>query len=390
MKRVLFVSNCEKRGNTTGLTGKALKAFEDIDSSSLELNLFDIGFFDVDHNPNDYPVNKYYALPKYPLETFVRSIPGLRAWYAEQVIVSTFRMIMKKNRFDYVLLYHIPAFANRIVDICHANNTICIFLPGGSDILRVGRRVKNRLMKAFSKVDFVVGGINSNTVLGAQSIYHVPENKIKTKKNYISGIRVLMGIDKSLSRCEMSKIVGIEESDYNIVCSYNAYPSHRHKQIIEAIAENRNVLPRNYQLVFPMTYGGSSSYVQEIRQMCTREGLRAVFLTSFLSPEQMAYLHLITDLFIEIQPTDAGNAFMMEALFAGNKIVTGRWLKYRQFEQFGVPYFLIEKQEDLSKMLYSIFEGQVTAKVPQELIDMFTIPSDYDKSKFWRNLFEIG
>ena len=81
---------------------------------------------------------------------------------------------------------------------------------------------------------------------------------------------------------------------------------------------------------------------------------------------------------------------MIEALFASNKIVTGRWLKYRQFEQFGVPYFLIDDPEDLSKMLYRIFEGQVTAKVPQELIDMFTIPSDYDKGKFWRDLFEIG
>ena len=389
MKKILIVSKCVMRGDTTGLTGKFLKVLNDIDSSLLEIYLFDIGFFEVPHNPENYQVSHYYGLPKMHIEKLIRKIPKLRSWYAEQIIVAKYRKIFKYNDFDAVVLFHIPACADELTSIAHKNNSKVVFYPGGSDILRVSGTIKKRLKKAFDKAEYVVGAVNSNTILGARDIYNVPEFKIKMKKNYLSGVRTLMQIDKSLSREEMMQNVGLDIADYNIVCGYNGYPFHRHKHIIDALASNISVLPDNYQLIFPVTYGASQEYIRELRDMCFAAGLKAVFLTSFLSIEQMAYLHLVTDLFIEIQPTDAGNAFMIEALFAGNKIITGRWLNYKQFEQFGEPYYLIDKPEDLSEMLAKIFTHQIAeAHVPQELIDMFTIPKGYRSSDFWRELFD--
>ncbi len=375
------------RGNTTGLVGKFLDSLKGLEKSYFEINLLDIGFFDIKHNPQNYPVDFYYDLPHKPIERLVRKLPGLRTRYAEELIISCFRRIVSEKKINVVILYHIPSFADRLTDICHKYNIRVIFYPGGSDILRVNNKTKKRLMDAFSKVDYVVGGINSNTIIGSKDIYSVPEDKIKTKKNYISGVKMLMELDREKPRSEMMQIVGMDFADYNIVCSYNGYPAHRHKQIIQALADNKDVLPKNYKVIFPMTYGCGKDYVEELSQACVKEGLNATFITSFLSAEQMAYLHLVTDLFIEIQPTDAGNAFMIESLYAGNKIVTGRWLNYKQFEQFGEPYYLIDRPEDLSAMLRLIFTGQAKEiKVPQQLIDMYTIPQNYDKYEFWRIL----
>lgn len=387
MKKILVVSNCVMRGDTTGLTGKFLNTLNEIDSSLLEINLYDIGFFDVPHNPENYQVSHYFGIPKKSIEKLVRRIPKIRSWYAEQITIAEYRKIFLNNQFDAVILLHIPSYAAKLTAIAHNNNSKVVFFPGGSDILRVSTTVKKKLQKAFNEADFVVGDVNSNTILGAQEIYNVPDSKIKTKRNVLAGVRTLMQIDKSPSREKMMQKVGLDIADYNIVCGYNGYPSHQHKRIIEALASNISVLPDNYQLVFPVTYGASQEYVEELREMCATVGLKAIFLTSFLSDEQMAYLHLVTDLFIEIQPTDTGNAFMIEALFVGNKIVTGRWLKYRQFEQFGEPYYLLDKPEDLSEMLEKIFTHQIAeVAVPQELIKMFTIPKGYRGSDFWKEL----
>ena len=389
MKKILVVSACAMRGDTTGLVGKFLNSIKDLDKSLYEISLFDIGFFEGRHDPQKYPVANYYGLPSSAIEPIIRRIPYLRSRYAEHIIVSTLDMILRESHFDAVLLHHIPAFADRLVSITQKNGVKMIFYPGGSDILRVDDRTRKRLQNAFLLVDYVVAAIGSNNAIAAKDIYHVPENKLRLKPTYLKGVGFLMEANKTLSKEEMMDIVGIGKADYNIVCSYSGYPEHRHKVIIEALVRNKEVLPRNYQLVFPMTYGAPSGYIEELRKMCADAGLNATFLTSFITNEQMAYLHLVTDLFIEIQPTDAGNAFMIEALFARNQIVTGSWLNYKQFEQFGVPYYLIDNLEELSRMLNKIMMGRIQKPVvPQELIDMFMVPKNYRSAFFWENLFQ--
>lgn len=390
MKKVLIVSGCYMRGDTTGLVGKFLNTIKDIDKKFLNISLFDIGFFDVKHNPSNYPVDCYYGLPVNRIESIIRKLPRFRSWYAEYLIVSTFKKLLKKNYYNAVILHHIPTFADRLVSISHQYKTQIIFYPGGSDILRVDERLKKRLMYAFSKVDYVVGAVDSNVILKSKEIYHVPDSKIKLRKTYLSGVRMLMSVDAKISKNEMMKIVGIPNANYNIVCSYNGYKEHRHSIIIDSVIKNKGNLPRDYQLVFPMTYGAPQGYIDELRKKCSEAGLNAVFLTSFITNEQMAYLHLVTDLFIEIQPTDSGNAFMIEALFAGNRIITGSWLNYRQFEQFGIPYHLIDSIEELPEMLCCIFSKCIARPViSNELINYYKIPKDYSSSSFWEDLFSI-
>lgn len=385
-KNILVVSICDMRANTIGLIGKFLDSLKDIDKSILELSLLDIGFFDVKHDPSKYPVDHYYNLPSKRIESFVRKIPKIRSWYAEELIIATFRNIVKSIHFDAIILYHIPKCADRLSEIAHHYNSKIIFYPGGSDILRVGEKTRKRLMKAFDKADYVVGAINSNTIIQAKNLYNVPEDKLRLKRNYLSGIKVLMDINREVTREEMSKIVGLPYSDYNIVCSYNGNHEHRHKEIIEALKNNMDYLPKNYQAIFPVTYGGNPEYVDELRMMCNDVGLNAFFITSFLTNDQMAYLHLITDLFIEIQPTDAGNAFLIEALYSKNQIITGSWLNYVQFEQFGVPYHLIDNPIDLADKLNEIFTHKVTIpSIPSKLLEMYTIPHGYRKESFWQN-----
>lgn len=387
MRNILIVSICPMRGSSIGLIGDFLLNFRNRNKYSCQISLLDIGFFDIEHNPASYAVDYYYSLPKTIVEPLIRKIPWLRTKYAERLAILSFKRIIKNNRYDLVVLYQIPMFADKLTEIAHSNGVKIAFVPWGSDILRVSAKDGKRLLEAFSEVDYVVGAAASNTIIAAKEKYNVPCEKIVQAKTFVNGVQSLMKAKGILSREEMSENVGIPYSDFNIVCSYNGYNGHRHKTIINAVLKNKDVLPHNYQLVFPMTYGATPAYIDEIKKTCHENGLNAVFLLEYLSNEQIAYLHHITDLFVEIQPTDNGNAFMIEALCAENKIITGRWLGYKQFEQFGVPYYLIDKLDELPQMLRDILTHQVSdIKIPNKLLELFTFPEGFDGFSIWNEL----
>lgn len=397
MKKILIVSPCGKRRDTIGLVGFLLADLKDLDRQKYHISLLDTNSVEK-HNPKDYDVEEYHGLDKYWYSGLVRLIPRIRAYHYIYCAVSTYRRLINEKEYDIVLVYQVPVYADQIVSIAHRRGVKVAFEPFGSDILRVNEARKKRLKQAFRDVDVVIGRPKTGTMIAAQEMYNVPDEKIREQKLVVKGVKTICEVKGKKSRKEMMADMDIPYSDYNIVCGYSGRMSHRHKDIIDSLIKVKDVLPKGYQIVFPMTYGAGThheivlEYAAELKSICESAGLKATFLTKFLSEEHLAYLHLVTDLFIEIQPTDNGNAFMIEALYAENQIVTGRWLNYQQFEQFGTPYYLIDRPEDLPQMLRRIFAHEIKkAIVPSALLDYLKISEDYNPGTYWARLFdELG
>ena len=395
MKKVLIVSSCVKRRNTIGLIGELLSVLKGIDHSKYHLSLFDTNFFEKNHKREDYEVDSYHTLDKNWADGIMRRIPYFRTNYENKIIIKTYTRLIDEHKYDVIIVYQIPSYADSLVAIAHSNGAKIVFEPLGSDILRVSDATKSRLIKAFSEVDGVCGYDKSGTLIAAKDIYNVPDCKIFKQIAYVKGVKILMDLRGKLSRHEMTGSIGLPFSMYNIVCGYSGRESHRHKMIIESLIRVKDYLPEDYLIIFPMTYGAGPhheriiKYASQLKKVCDEAGLKTAFLTSFMTEVQVAYLHLVTDLFIEIQPTDNGNGFMVEALYAENQIVTGRWLNYERFEQFGIPYHLIDTPEDLPGMLKRIFTGEEgNIRVPQALLEHFKIPDGYNQSSFWEKLFD--
>ena len=388
MKQYLVVSSCTTRGNSGGLTAGLINHMNSVKSGNFEISLFDIGFFNYKRCIDAYNVKDYFVFPTHCIDRLIRKIPMIRGYYAERIIAKAFDNLLCDKHFDLVIIHEIPAFADRIVTIAHNHGAKVIFYPWGSDILRRTKKIKKRLKNAFDEVDYVTGNIGSNCTISVVDDYGVSETKLRLKKKmYLKGIKTIDEVKGMYSKKEMLSRIGLPPSDYIIVCGYNGYGAQRHKLIIESVSENLSVLPDNYLLVFPITYGCNEQYYIELNELCIKNDLNACFLREYLTDEQMAFLHLSTNLFIEIQPTDCGNAFMIESLYANNQIITGKWLKYRQFEQFGVPYYLIDKPEDLSNMLYRIFSGkEQPAIVPKELRNLYNYPTLSQEDDIWSSL----
>lgn len=387
--RLLIVSSCQMRGNTAGLLGTFLSSFGDIQKEGCKIELYNIGFFNKKNNPSLYDVDKYWVYPSCKVESFVRKIPLVRSVYAQEVIVRYFDWILQKRNFDLIIVFQVQSYSDRLIKLAHKRGVKVMLVPWGSDILRASKRERRHLMKAFSDTDFVLGNERSNAIIASKNVYNVSENKIRLQKIYLKGVQEIIKIRGKKNRDEMASELGFPSSNYIIVCGYNAAKEQRHEAIIDAILKNKEFLPEDYLLVFPVSYSGNKNYIIELQERCMANNLNSHFITSFISDEQMAYLHLVTDLFIQIQPTDCGSAFMIEALYAQNRIVTGKWLSYVQFEQFGIPYHLIERVEDLDVVLKNIFlDKEERISIPQELLDMYTIPEKYRPSDFWESILK--
>lgn len=388
MKRILIISPCQMRGETTGLIGKFLVNFENIDKSEYEIDLYDTNYLlGEKHVAKNYPVSNYYSIPNNLTGRIVRTIPKIRSYYAKTITLRILKKILSEKKYDLLIVYQIPYFCDCVIDIAHQEGVKVLMHPWGGDILRVSKEKQERLKRAFAKTDYVKATKNSNCAIATDEVYNVEPSKLKLSIPFLSGIRTLMGINKALGRKEMSNIVGIPVSNSNIICGYSGEETQRHLMMIEAFSKNKEYLPEDYQLLFPVTYCAQASYVQQLKVACEEKGLNAIFFTEYLSNDQMAYLHLLADLIIQIQPWDNGSAFMIESLYCGSQIITGKWLNYRQFEQFGMPYHLIDRPEDLPDMIRKIYTGEVgKPKVPQQLIEMYTIPKDYKRGGFWIEL----
>ena len=384
--KILIICHCSLRGNSIGLIEEFLTQFDSLKKDGCQIDLFDTNFFEC-HNPSDYKVDNYYYLNLGIVDRIARKIPGLRVKYLHKKILQQLEELLRVGNYDLVVMYSVPPYSDKAVDVAHKYGTKITLFPWGSEVLRAKGEVAEAVKRAHIDADFIAGHEGANLLINARDNYKVEAKRIKARKTFPKGVQILKEIIGKQNRKEMSSDIGIPYAEYNIICGYSGREGHRHKEIIEAIYANKEELPNNYQLVFPVTYACEGKYIEELKSICSEKGLNAVFLTKYMSDEHIAKLHLLTDLYINIQPSDNGNSFMTEALYAGNKIITGRWLNYSQYEKYGIPYYLIDKIEDLTVILNKLFKCELDeVEVPKALKKEYEMPEGYDNGKIWREM----
>lgn len=385
-KQILIISECTKRSGSEGLTTQLVSLLNRIKEPICNVSVFN-RFLARGNHVSDYPNNDYYYIPTSLFLLYLLRIPMFGNWLRIQLVSYRLKRVFKNHKFDLMIIYQIPNYSHKLVRIAHAFECKVMLRPWGSDVLRASRKEQNSIRKAYHEAEYIGGDPDSNVIKNARQLYSVPENKIVNLLSSFKSVNRIFELKGLYSREQMSQDLSIPLNRKNIICGYNLGEGQRHKLIIEQINSIKQYLPSDYQLIFPITYGwnkDSLQYKESLKLLCRQYGLNAVFLEKFLTTDQMVYLHLITDLFITIQPTDSGNAFLIEALMSGNQIITGKWLSYTQFERFGSPFYLCEKPEDLGKVLKDYFTNAVPPVYPSKsLIEDFIERTKVSPEERW-------
>ncbi len=285
----------------------------------------------------------------------------IREWVIRYKQNRFFSKYSRNREFDIVNI-HFPkrhlAFAYKYLRLMSSKMVVS---PWGSDILRQPQNALDELRDLYQHADYIT--TSTKNPLG-QKIQK--EFKIEDER-FVGGIIGSDIVDyavkygDTISQEDAKSRFGLS-GKYVITCGYNRKVPQRHKVIVEAIDQVRNQLPENLTLLFPMTYANPKTdydYVQEIKQFCQDKQLSAVFVTDYLSVEDVYKLRKSTDMFVHIQTTDAFSGSVQEYILCDKKIVHGSWIKYGELEQYKpLFYYPVEDLNSLGDVIVNAYNSE--------------------------------
>lgn len=303
------------------------------------------------------------------------------SWFRHQIIkykqCRFFSKFCKHKRYDIINIHFPNKYMSYVYKYLRSITGNIVITPWGSDVLRKPRKDLKQLSLLYKKSDYVTS--STNTPLGKKIL-----QEFKVSPEIMVGncwgsdvIDYAIKFGESITIAEAKKQYGLS-GRYVITCGYNGIYHQRHKDIITAIGDVKDRLPVNLTLLFPMTYLKRDIYMAECQQECKKKDLDAVFLTEYMSIEDVYKLRKATDMFVHIQTTDADSSTIKEYILCDKKIVHGSWIRYEDLENYSpLFYFPVDNLNDLGEVIVKAYNSD-NIKIPQGIID-------YVKKSGWDN-----
>ena len=316
---------------------------------------------------------------------------GLRVFATKYKQIRFFSKYSKDRRYDIINIHFANRYMSFVYKYLRAMSDNIVITPWGSDLLRRPKDNLDQLSILYKKADYITIPANSTGQIGKMLM---TDFKIEPKKlvgsfwgSDIVDFAIKYG--DSISQEDAKAHFGLE-NNYVITCGYNKQEAQQHKIIIQAIDQVRDQLPNNLTLLFPMNYGGwttTEKYGEEIKKECEKRNLQAVFVTNYLSVEDLYKLRKATDMFIHVQTSDAGARSVFEYILCNKKIINGSWIRYIILEKYKpLFYFPVDKLENLGEVIVQAYNSD-NIKIPQEVMEIVLSRGWNNNIKMLNDLF---
>lgn len=301
-------------------------------------------------------------------------IRRLRVFATKYKQIRFFSKFCKNRRFDIVNIHFPNRYMSFVYKYLRVMSKNIVITPWGSDLLRRPKKNLEQLSLLYKNADYVTLPASSTSPIVRIVLKDFKVDPQKLVGSFWGTDLVDFAIKngKSISQDDAKIHFGLL-GRYVITCGYNKQEEQRHKDIILAIDQVRDQLPNNLTLLFPMTYGNwttQAGYLDNLNEECKKRNLHAVFVTDFLSVEELYKLRKATDMFIHVQTTDAGARSVYEYILCEKKIVQGSWIKYAKLESFSpLFYFPVDKLENLGVAIVKAYQSE-KIEIPQGVMDI--------------------
>ena len=312
----------------------------------------------------------------------------LRSWVIKHRQCNYFSKFSKDKKFDIVNIHFPNKYMSYVYkDLRKISNNI-IVTPWGSDILRRDNKYLKQLSVLYENADYIATSSISPLGKKIKDTFNINPNKIVGNFFGSDVIDFAIKNSYSISQEDGKRRFGLN-GRYVITCGYNQRRQQRHKEIIDSIYKVKNQLPKNLTLLFPMSYGKTANEtdLNECKLLCRDYGLDALFITDFLTIEDIFKLRMATDMFVHVQTTDAGSGSVQEYILCDKKIVHGSWIKYEELEAFQpLFYFPVDRLEDLGNVIVKAYNSD-KIEIPQEVKEIIKRSGWEYKSKLMNDFF---
>ena len=265
------------------------------------------------------------------------------------------KLRLSGGHYDIVDIHFAQDFLKYAMPILKKMTNNIVITPWGSDVMRVeGKKAIKDLTYVYSQANYVTIGKDSNIGKCAISKFKVnPEKMVKLGWggeffDYIQENAQNVTTESAKERFGL-------KGRFVITCGYNRSLNQRHEDIVNAIYEVKDQLPKNLTLLFPFTYGQTDKnerYKETIIEKTKTLGFDIVVVDEFLDMMDLLKLRMATDVFVHVQNTDAGSRCVMEYVLCNKRIVHGTWTRYAYLEDYKPScYFPVDKMENLSSVI---------------------------------------
>lgn len=259
----------------------------------------------------------------------------------------------------------------------------------GSDFYRAGKFKKNYIYPRILKS--IDGLIFTNEKTKQDFLYAYPfVASIKTDVCRL-GLPALPFIDKNRNANNiLHEYFDISPAKTVIAVGYNLTKEQQHIKAIDAINRLSEDERAGIYVLFPLTYGGTPEYLNEIKTyLKTNANFEYTIYTAYMDNDEIAKLRLVTDIMINILTTDQFSGSMQEHLYANNIVIAGEWLPYETMIDKGVNMQRIKNVEALPDALSYVLTQlpmlkEKTKNNPQYIVSL----SSWDNViSCWKSIF---
>lgn len=286
---------------------------------------------------------------QYRLSPLMMKVPKIRILHRK--LRKKAAMEPYKGEFDAIIVLYVTPFALKCAKGLAKTNTKRYAVFIGSDILRSSEKNTTSMRKLLKDNQTFVICESCQTEAAFHS--EIGRAIAQSAKVIYFGDAPFQYIDDQLelgiNKCK--KQYGIPEDKISVCIGYNASQAQQHLKVIEQIGKLDDEIRKKIFLVVPAAYGGDTAYIAKLDAAMKSSGIGYCILTKFLCPNEVAALRVATDIFINAQTTDSISASVMEAYYAGARLLNAGWLKYREFSNWGLEYDVFESFEDICLLI---------------------------------------
>lgn len=258
--------------------------------------------------------------------------------------------------YDVVIMNSVT-IASFLSALAVSKDTRMVVVFWGSDLLRAGKLAILLMHPLLRRADAVVLETRHFADHFSKLFNGRYDNRVTIADFGTRNADVLYAFVQSHTKEECKKTYRIPANKLCIFCGYNGDRAHRHKEIYHLL----ETLPKAHRdsicLVFHCASGLDDDYKAELEALCAKGDMDCRLLTDFLTGDDLAALRMCADVMLNLQPTDAFSASMVENMEAGAIVVKGDWLVYPELEACGAYLLSIPSIDDLPELIQDIVEN---------------------------------
>lgn len=241
----------------------------------------------------------------------------------------------------------------------------------GSDIIKLDKKTKFFQRLCMKHADKITLSVSKTLKIYHNHFGYKYDGKVQILR-FLSGAldEIKTRLDTS-SELECKQEMSLPLDKKVITIGYNADPAQHQDEFVRNLSTLPQSIKDTLYIILPMTYSKKSrEYENNVKKALNDCGIDGIILEDYMNYKQMASLAMATDIYVNARETDAFSNSMKEMLFAGTRMIQGRWLVYEELDDIQWPRLFIDDRTQLAdRVAYLVQEHpKMLEKVSCEFI----------------------